>query len=59
MQKNDVTQTSAFRSSEEVICQKNTLHKLNAVNAAAITGYNILKQSIDARGKQAWIQFIG
>jgi uncharacterized protein len=34
---------------------KNYLAKSEAVNITAISGYTILKQSIDARGKQAWI----
>jgi uncharacterized protein len=34
---------------------KNYLAKSAAVNTTAISGYTILKQSIDARGKQAWV----
>ena len=38
---------------EQVI--KNYLAKSITVLPPAISGYTILKQSIDARGKQAWI----
>jgi uncharacterized FAD-dependent dehydrogenase len=34
---------------------KNYIARAEAVNEAGISGYTILKQSIDARGKQAWI----
>ncbi|MEI9911957.1 MAG: FAD-binding protein [Bacteroidota bacterium] len=34
---------------------KSYLAKSEAVNTTAISGYTILKQSIDARGKQAWV----
>ena len=35
---------------------KNTLAAAAAVDAQQVTGYHILKKSIDARGKQAWVQ---
>jgi uncharacterized FAD-dependent dehydrogenase len=34
---------------------KNYIGRAEAINSSAITGYNIIKQSIDARGKQTWI----
>lgn len=34
---------------------KNYIAKSAGVNADSISGYNILKQSVDARGKQPWI----
>lgn len=35
---------------------KNIAAQAASVKAASITGYNILKRSIDARGRQVWIQ---
>jgi uncharacterized FAD-dependent dehydrogenase len=34
---------------------KNYLAKAEAVNLSSVTGYTITKRSIDARGKQAWV----
>jgi uncharacterized protein len=34
---------------------KNYIARAEAINSTAISGYNIIKQSIDARGKQTWI----
>lgn len=39
----------------DVVAVKNLLSKSEAVKITAISGYNIIKQSIDARGKQAWM----
>ncbi len=34
---------------------KNYVSQIVGINATSVTGYNILKKSIDARGKQPWI----
>lgn len=34
---------------------KQYIAKAEAVNSSAVSGYHILKSSIDARGKQAWV----